>query len=61
LVRAVTAELEREKPADASLVRIHEYFWLRLWRNRRERANLAAPEDVEDFIATVGGSFGGIH
>lgn len=61
LVRAITAELEREKPADASLVRIHEYFWLRLWRDGRERGNLAASAEVEDFIATVGGSFPGIH
>jgi hypothetical protein len=61
LVRAVTGELEREKPADSRLVRIHEYFWLRLWRHGRQSGTRAVPEDVEDLIATVAGGFAEIH
>ncbi|MGC2638661.1 MAG: hypothetical protein WA294_15875 [Acidobacteriaceae bacterium] len=61
LVRAVTKQLEREKPADARLVRIHEYFWLRLWRHNRKRADLASSGDAEDLVATVGHGFGRIE
>ncbi|HEY6448821.1 MAG TPA: hypothetical protein VIY53_20365 [Acidobacteriaceae bacterium] len=61
LVRAVTGELEREKPADSRLVRIREYFWLRLWRHSRRSGSPAVSEDVEDLIATVGGSLAEIH
>lgn len=60
-VRAVTARLERDRPANARMVRVHEYFWLRLWRQNRDGAGLPGSGDVEDMVATVGQGFAGSH
>lgn len=54
LARELTRQIEERKPAEARLVRVHEFFWLRLWRRRPETARVAALNDVEDVLGTVG-------
>ena len=52
LVRTMTNLIEAERPVEARLARVHEYYWLRLWRRR---ADGVPPRDaVEDLLATVG-------
>lgn len=52
LVRALTKVIESEKPAEARLVRIHNWYWVRLWGNPPE-PGLPAVGEVEDMICTV--------
>jgi len=52
LVRTMTQLIERERPVEARLARVHEYYWLRLWRRRAE--GLPPSDAVEDLLATVG-------
>lgn len=54
LVRAITQLIEAEKPPEARLVRVHDYYWLRLWRRVAERPGLPGSGEVEDLLATVG-------
>jgi hypothetical protein len=54
LVRAITKMIESEKPEEARLARIHEYYWLRLWRRVARGAGLAARNQVADLLCTVG-------
>jgi hypothetical protein len=60
LVRSLTKLIETEKPVEARLARIHDYYWLRLWRRTGGSLGLPAPDTVEDLLATVG-SPGGPH
>jgi hypothetical protein len=46
LVRAMVKRMEDFQPLDASLVRVREYFWLRMWRTLER-----APESTEDLLA----------
>jgi hypothetical protein len=52
LARTITKRIESERPVEARLARVHEYYWLRLWRRRAE--GLPACDAVEDLVATVG-------
>ena len=54
LARELARRIEEQKPAEARLVRVHDFFWLRLWRRRAEPPAIPALEDVEDMIGTVG-------
>jgi hypothetical protein len=54
LVRTLAKLIETEKPVEARLVRVHDYYWLRLWRRSEEGSGLAAPDAVEDLLATLG-------
>jgi hypothetical protein len=54
LVRTLTDLIETEKPAEARLVRIHDFYWLRLWRRTGKGPGLPAPDTVEDLLATLG-------
>lgn len=54
LARAITRLVESEKPVEARLARVHEYYWLRLWRCVPEERGLPEPAAAEDLIATVG-------
>ncbi|HEX3437214.1 MAG TPA: hypothetical protein VHT24_10650 [Pseudacidobacterium sp.] len=52
---AMTAMIEERKPVKARLVRMHNYFWLRLWCNSavEEAINpLPAVDEVEDMICS---------
>jgi hypothetical protein len=45
-IAACIAELvERSRPANARLVRIHDHLWLRMWLRRRERTT-----QIEDAV-----------
>lgn len=46
LVRAMVKRLEDFQPLDAALVRVHEYYWLRMWRTLNRQ-----PESAEDLLA----------
>lgn len=46
LVRAMVKRMEEFQPLDATLVRVHEYFWLRMWRTLERD-----PESAEDLLA----------
>lgn len=52
LARTITKLIEAERPVEARLARVHEYYWLRLWR--RQPDGLPASDAVEDLLATVG-------
>jgi hypothetical protein len=52
--------LEKEKPVDARLVRVHDFFWLRLWKGERSRSEkdaLSASDplsgNTQDVICSV--------
>ena len=51
---AIAAGLEREKPVEARLARVHDFWWLRLWRRIPGEEGLPASNDVEDQIWSVG-------
>ena len=54
LARTITKLIESFKPADARLARIHNFFWLRVWRHVEEGEGLPARNSIEDLLATVG-------
>lgn len=51
LADALTRHIEKEKPTEARLVRLHDLFWLRLWR--RSEAAPSTPDSIQDIIASV--------
>ncbi len=53
LVATFTRILEETRPVDARLVRMRDYFWLRLW-TRREAG--ARPGCAEDVLGSLAGS-----
>ncbi len=55
LARAFSRRIERIKPADARLVRVHDCLWLRMWR--KPRAGVVADARIlSDMIGTIGAS-----
>jgi hypothetical protein len=44
--------IEKSRPADARLVRVHGCLWLRLWR-RAQNGPLPEPDSIEDLICSV--------
>lgn len=52
LVQRLTRVLERARPAESRLVRVHDCLWLRMWRNAPRSAVPAAAE-VEDIVCTI--------
>jgi hypothetical protein len=53
-VRMAVRRLERAKAAAARLVRVHDLYWLRVWRRSETAPGLPAPGTVEDVLATLG-------
>jgi hypothetical protein len=56
LVHAFTGMMEENKPVQAKIVRVHDYFWLRLWRNSRPTEDskaLPGVLDVEDMVCAL--------
>lgn len=59
MVARIASVLEQKQPAASRFVRLHQYYWLRLWLEpaaMSEKAYLPATtgEDVVDYIFTVG-------
>ncbi|MFZ0632244.1 MAG: hypothetical protein WA399_17030 [Acidobacteriaceae bacterium] len=59
LADGLAAFLEQQRPIDARLVRVHELWWLRIWRREPRVRALPECEAVEDLLATGGGGSGG--
>jgi hypothetical protein len=59
LVHAITLMIEERKAVRSQIVRIHDYYWLRIWRNppvTGDREVLPAVEDIEDLVCSVAAS-----
>ena len=50
--RALTRAVERAKPVESRLVRVHDCLWLRMWR-RRQTGPVPDPASVQDMICTI--------
>jgi hypothetical protein len=55
IVHAFTAMIEERKAVHSQIVRVHDYFWLRIWRYTLQEGRSALPhaEDVEDMVCTL--------
>jgi hypothetical protein len=53
LVRALARAVERARPVESRLVRVHDCLWLRMWRERPWEP-LPELESVQDVIASMG-------
>ncbi len=54
LVRSIARRIEAARAVESRLVRVHDIFWLRIWRRAPAGPGLPAPDTVEDLLATVG-------
>jgi hypothetical protein len=54
LVRALTRAVERARPIDSRLVRVHDCLWLRLWR-KPQTGPVPAASTIQDMICTISG------
>jgi hypothetical protein len=58
LAAKITAILEHKQPVASKLVRIHQYYWLRLWLESSAKSGSGTlprdSEDVLDYVFTVG-------
>ena len=54
LVRVLTKAIERVKPVESRLVRVHDCLWLRMWR-RQQAAAVPDVNSVQDLICTIAG------
>jgi hypothetical protein len=52
LVRVLTKAIERAKPVESRLVRVHDCLWLRMWR-RPQTAVVPDSASVQDLICTI--------
>jgi hypothetical protein len=55
VAHAMAAMVEERRPMEARMVRIHNYFWLRLWRKlpmAEQRKPLPFPEEIEDMVCS---------
>jgi hypothetical protein len=53
LVHALAKSIERARPVDSRLVRVHDFLWLRLWR-RAQAGPMPEQGAVQDLICTIG-------
>ena len=56
-VHALAKALERARPVESRLVRVHDCLWLRMWR-RPQPGPLPERDQVQDLICSVGGRQG---
>jgi Type II secretion system (T2SS), protein E, N-terminal domain len=54
LVRALAKRVERARPVDSRLVRVHDCLWLRMWL-RQQTGPLPDPTSIQDVICTIAG------
>jgi hypothetical protein len=52
LVRSLTRAIERVRPVESRLVRVHDCLWLRMW-SRPQNGALPEREGVEDLIVSL--------
>lgn len=55
LVHAFAAFLEERKAVRSQIVRLHDYFWLRIWRSQATETGKVLPgaEEVEDMVCSL--------
>lgn len=54
LIATLTRVLEDCKPAEARLVRFHDYFWMRMWKDASFRSpSLPRRQAVEDVLCSI--------
>jgi hypothetical protein len=53
VVHALARSIERARPVESRLVRVHDCLWLRIWR-KPQAAPLPALAEVQDVICSVG-------
>lgn len=53
LAQTMASRIEEAQAVDARLARVHELWWLRIWRRVPGRAALPACDAVEDLLASV--------
>ena len=53
LARAIVKLIERERPAEARLVRVQDYYWLRMWKGAPGRQRLSDCDGIEDVVASI--------
>lgn len=58
LAQRMAGWIEEERAVEARLARVHEFWWLRIWRREEERGGLPSCDAVEDLLATAGGAVG---
>jgi hypothetical protein len=54
LAQGISAWIEEEQPIEARLARVHEMWWLRIWRSAPRGTAQPACAGIEDLLATVG-------
>ncbi len=54
VIHALARVVERTRPVESRLVRVHDCLWLRLWR-RAQSGPLPAPGSIQDLICSIGG------
>jgi hypothetical protein len=58
LAGRITAILEQKQPIGSKLVRLHQYFWLRIWMERGTKSRAGnvpmSAEDMQDYVFTIG-------
>jgi hypothetical protein len=54
VVHVLAKAVERARPVESRLVRVHDCLWLRMWL-RPQRGPLPEPDAVRDLICSVGG------
>jgi Type II secretion system (T2SS), protein E, N-terminal domain len=53
LVRALARTVERVRPVESRLVRVHDCLWLRMWK-KADAVPVPAADSVEDVIGSIG-------
>jgi hypothetical protein len=53
LVRALARVIERVRPVESRLVRVHDCLWLRMWR-KAQAGPIPDRSSVEDVIGSIG-------
>ncbi|HVJ07585.1 MAG TPA: hypothetical protein VM554_04325 [Acidisarcina sp.] len=54
MVHALTRLVERSKPFEARLVRMHDCYWMRMWHGARGAALPVRREEIEDVVCSIG-------
>lgn len=52
LARELARRIEKARPIECRLARVHDFFWVRMWK-RAQRSLLPEPDEVEDLICTL--------
>ena len=56
MTQAFTQIVERARPCEAQLVRVHDCFWLRMWQKPPSQIASLAHGEIEDVVCTIGRS-----